>query len=83
MWNQYYKLIVIDNRKPIKGTDSEVAGTSSAINNMNIENAKNTLRPKINNRLDHIIYLFVCICVFCVFLYNHYLLWNNTLAKVS
>ena len=32
---------------PMRGTDSEVAGTSSAISSMNIENARKTERPKL------------------------------------
>jgi hypothetical protein len=32
---------------PIKGTDSEVAGTSSAISNINMENARKTDSPRV------------------------------------
>lgn len=31
----------------MSGTDSDVAGTSSAISSMNMENAKNTERPRL------------------------------------
>ena len=34
-------------RSPISGTDSDVAGTSSAISSMNMENARNTDRPRL------------------------------------
>ena len=32
---------------PISGTDSDVAGTSSAMSNMNIEKARKTERPRL------------------------------------
>jgi hypothetical protein len=32
---------------PIRGTASEVAGTSSAISSMNMENARNTDSPRV------------------------------------